>query len=126
MLDPRVRNQKFNAESIKHFMSDYSVCLSSTLSRLDSSQLSIASDKIDEISNGGGQIFSIGNGGSAAISNHLCCDWSKGTYKENYAPISCTSLNSNTALFTAVANDFGFEYVFSEQLNYFGSKILVF
>lgn len=122
MLDPRIRNKKFNSESMKTFMKDYSDCLSLALERLDPSMLSAAADKIDETSKGGGQVFSIGNGGSAAISDHLCCDWSKGTYLENYPPITSTSLNSNMALYTAVANDFGLERVFSEQLKYFGSS----
>ena len=120
MLDPRVKNKNFNSKSMKHFMKDYSDCLSHTLDKLDSYSLTIAADKIDETSKDGGQIFSIGNGGSAAISNHLCCDWSKGTYQENQFPLTCTSLNSNMALYTAIANDFGLERVFSEQLNYFG------
>ena len=122
MIDPRVRNKKFNSESMKTFMKDYSDCLTLALEKLDSSLLSAAADKIDETSKEGGQIFSIGNGGSAAISDHLCCDWSKGTYQENHAPITSTSLNSNMTLYTAIANDFGLERVFSEQLNYFGSS----
>ena len=43
-------------------------------------------------------------------------------YQENHPPIRTTSLNSNMALYTAIANDFGFERVFSEQLKYFGSN----
>lgn len=122
MLDPRVRNKKFNSKSMKDFMKGYSDSLSIALESLDPSMLSAAADKIDEVSKKGGQIFSIGNGGSAAISNHLCCDWSKGIYQENHPPIRTTSLNSNMALYTAIANDFGFERVFSEQLKYFGSN----
>lgn len=122
MLDPRVRNKKFNSKSMKDFMKGYSDSLSIALDSLDPSMLSAAADKIDEVSKKGGQIFSIGNGGSAAISNHLCCDWSKGMYQENHPPIRTTSLNSNMALYTAIANDFGFERVFSEQLKYFGSN----
>lgn len=51
-----------------------------------------------------------GNGGSAAISNHLCCDFLKG------ANINVVSLSCNTPLITAIANDIGYEDTLSYQL----------
>ena len=48
-------------------------------------------------------------------------DWSKGTYQDGQPPITCL-LSANSSLYTAVANDFGLERVFSEQLNYFGER----
>lgn len=61
-------------------------------------------------------IFSMGNGGSAAISDHLACDHGKGvtcnTNFKNYV----VSLPSNGALLTAIANDIGYDEVFAFQL----------
>lgn len=122
MSDPRIRNINFDTTSMTSFMKEYSDHLSGAIKGVDPAPLSMAADKIDDTSKSGGKIFSIGNGGSAAISDHLCCDWSKGTYQDGQPPITCTSLSANSSLYTAVANDFGLERVFSEQLNYFGER----
>jgi phosphoheptose isomerase len=57
-----------------------------------------------------------GNGGSAAIADHLLCDWVKGTYTPSQPAIYVHSLVSNAALLTAVANDFSYEESFARQL----------
>ncbi len=51
-----------------------------------------------------------GNGGSAAISNHLCCDFMKG------ANLKVISVSCNTPLITAIANDISYEETLSYQL----------
>ena len=64
----------------------------------------------------------IGNGGSAAIADHLCADLTKGTYFENNPPLRVTALVSNISLYTATANDFGFENVFIKQIQFYAEK----
>lgn len=54
-------------------------------------------------------VFICGNGGSAATAEHLTNDlFSKG--------IKAICLNSNTSIMTMIANDFGYDQVFSMQL----------
>ena len=55
-----------------------------------------------------------GNGGSAAIANHLCCDFMKGS------GIKTVSLSSNVPLITAIGNDYGYQQVLAKQLGYLG------
>lgn len=55
------------------------------------------------------RVFFVGNGASAAISDHMAADWMKA------AGFSAFSLNSPPAV-TAIANDIGYEQVFSVQL----------
>lgn len=62
------------------------------------------------------QIFSCGNGGSAAISNHLHCDLGKGVAQRLYNQPRIQSLSANSAVMTAIANDRGFDETFSYQL----------
>ena len=64
-------------------------------------------------------ILVFGNGGSAAIADHLACDWTKGVNgaSPTYFP-RVLSLCSNQALLTAIANDYGYEYTFSKQIAY--------
>ncbi|MBW2059713.1 MAG: SIS domain-containing protein [Deltaproteobacteria bacterium] len=62
------------------------------------------------------QIFILGNGGSASTASHFCCDLGKGAVVDGKRRLRVVSLNDNTALLTAYANDFGYESVFVEQL----------
>ncbi|MEZ4661999.1 MAG: SIS domain-containing protein [Caldilineaceae bacterium] len=68
------------------------------------------------------QLFVLGNGGSAATASHIACDLSKNT-RPTDAPYMAAprmrvmSLNDNMALFSAIANDEGYEHVFAHQLD---------
>lgn len=64
----------------------------------------------------GKTIFSCGNGGSAAISNHLLCDFQKGIQTDTDLKPKVVSLSSNIEIITAIANDISYEDVFVYQL----------
>ncbi len=64
----------------------------------------------------GASVFSCGNGGSAAISNHLQCDHLKGVRTETDLSPRVISLSSNIELLTAIANDIGYNDVFTYQM----------
>jgi len=63
----------------------------------------------------GAKIYFIGNGGSAATASHFANDIAIGT-KDYNKPFKAVSLCDNNAIITAIANDYGFEEVFSRQL----------
>ena len=69
------------------------------------------------------RLYIMGNGGSAASADHWVCDYMKGinedTNKHGILTVKAISLASNGPLVTAVANDMGYEYVFSKQLQYY-------
>jgi D-sedoheptulose 7-phosphate isomerase len=62
------------------------------------------------------QVFVLGNGGSASTASHMAADLAKNTIGPNMHRFRIMSLNDNTATLTALANDLGYENVFSEQL----------
>jgi phosphoheptose isomerase len=64
----------------------------------------------------GAAVFSCGNGGSAAISNHLQCDHLKGIRVATDLAPRVVSLSTNIEILTAIANDMGYEDVFTYQL----------
>jgi phosphoheptose isomerase len=64
----------------------------------------------------GARVFSCGNGGSAAIANHLQCDHVKGLRTATDLAPRVMSLSASIELITAVANDMAFEDVFVYQL----------
>lgn len=121
-IDPRIRNEVFDTASLAAFFGGYCDRLSQSLALIDHEALARAVKAVEETSARGGHIYAIGNGGSAAIADHLCCDWTKGTDAQGHNPIASHSLSSNAALYSAIANDFGFAEVFSQQLDYFGKK----
>ena len=64
-------------------------------------------------------VYLIGNGGSAATASHMACDLAKNLHPSWDTPgrrLRVSSLTDNTPLITALANDCGYERVFSEQL----------
>ena len=70
---------------------------------------------------GGGTIFWCGNGGSAADSQHLSAEL-VGRFLNNRDPLSSVSLNSDVAALTCISNDFGYDHVFSRQLEALAQK----
>jgi len=64
----------------------------------------------------GARMFSCGNGGSAAIANHVQCDHVKGVRTTTDLTPQVLSLSTNVELLTAIANDMGYENVFVYQL----------
>jgi len=64
----------------------------------------------------GAWLFVCGNGGSAAISNHLLCDFAKGIQTDTAVLPRVISLSANLEIITAIANDISFEECFVYQL----------
>jgi D-sedoheptulose 7-phosphate isomerase len=62
------------------------------------------------------QVFTLGNGGSAATASHFACDLGKNTVVPGYPRFRVMALTDNMPLFSALANDYGYEHVFAEQL----------
>ena len=60
--------------------------------------------------------FHFGNGGSAANADHLANDFIYAMAKSTGAGIDAVFLCSNSAVLSCLANDVGYEEVFSEQL----------
>lgn len=61
-------------------------------------------------------IFLFGNGGSASLASHMCCDLGKGTAPASGKRLRAIALTDNAALITAWANDTSYENIFAEQL----------
>ncbi len=59
----------------------------------------------------GHKVMFCGNGGSAADSEHIAAELS-GKFKKNRAPLFAEALHVNSAAFSAISNDYGYEHVF--------------
>lgn len=65
--------------------------------------------------NNGKKIILFGNGGSAADAQHIATELS-GRYKKERRGLPALALTTDTSALTAIANDYGFEYMFSRQV----------
>ena len=66
-------------------------------------------------------IFWAGNGGSAADCQHMSAEL-VGRFEKERPPLNSISLTTDTSALTAIGNDYGFENVFSRQLEGIGKK----
>lgn len=64
----------------------------------------------------GGKVILIGNGGSAADAQHIAAELI-GRFKLERASLPAISLTTNTSILTALANDYGYDTIFSRQLD---------
>jgi D-sedoheptulose 7-phosphate isomerase len=68
----------------------------------------------------GGKILWCGNGGSAADSQHLAAEI-VGRFRRDRRGLPSIALTTDTSVLTAVANDYGYEAVFSRQVEALGN-----
>lgn len=62
------------------------------------------------------QVFIMGNGGSASTASHFVCDLGKNTRVPGWADYRVIGLTDNMAIFSAYANDEGYENALARQL----------
>jgi D-sedoheptulose 7-phosphate isomerase len=67
----------------------------------------------------GNRIYFCGNGGSAADAQHLAAEFSGRFYTDRKA-LPAEALHCNTSYLTAVANDYGFDVVYSRMIDGIG------
>ncbi len=65
--------------------------------------------------NRGGKVVVFGNGGSAADAQHLVSEL-VGRFKLERPALPAIALSTNTSILTAIANDYGYDMVFSRQI----------
>ena len=97
---------------LKKYLSD----LTSVIGNLDLDKLEMIYREMDRVRKEQGYIYVFGNGGSAATVGHLICDIGKNTRIESEPHVRIISLNDNMPIFSAYANDEGYDNVFKEQI----------
>lgn len=70
----------------------------------------------------GNQIFTAGNGGSAATASHICNDLAKGCRVHNREGFNAQCLNDSTAVVTCLANDFSYDEIYEIMIKTKGRK----
>ncbi|MDP2044035.1 MAG: D-sedoheptulose 7-phosphate isomerase [Candidatus Omnitrophota bacterium] len=68
-----------------------------------------------------GKVIVFGNGGSASDSQHIAAEL-VGRFKKDRSALAGIALTTNTAVLTSLANDYGYDVVFSRQVEAVGKK----
>ena len=102
-------NEKFVIDYLNesYSIAEYQLSLKDKIIQISSE----ISKKIDA----GGKILLCGNGGSASDSQHIAAEFVN-RFKINRSPLPAISLTTDTSNITSIANDFGFQYIFSKQI----------
>jgi D-sedoheptulose 7-phosphate isomerase len=99
----------------------HAAAVQESLSALDLGAVERVAKRLEAARLRGSTIYVAGNGGSAATAGHWVNDLCKATLHASVRRIRAMCLTDSTPWFTALANDEGYERVFSEQLEAFGS-----
>jgi D-sedoheptulose 7-phosphate isomerase len=102
--------------SSKDLIIDYSTRLQATIASSDWSSVNLLALDMLRCWKEKRQVFFCGNGGSAGNAVHLANDFLYGIAKKTGGGLKAHALSANTAVVTCLANDVGYESIFSEQL----------
>lgn len=103
-------------ESIAAYFDSYAEHLANAARSVRREALEAAQAMLVEAIRRDATIMACGNGGSAAISNHLVCDHARGISYDTGLRPRVHSLAATVELLTAIANDVDYAEVFAEQL----------
>jgi len=78
-------------------------------------QIKIAGDICIKALQNKNKILICGNGGSAADAQHIAAELS-GRFKNDRVALAGLALSTDTSVLTSISNDYGFEFVFSRQV----------
>src|SRR5882672_10625799 len=98
------------------FATDYARRLTSALGNQDWSGVARLAEDLRDCRDSGRQVFLCGNGGSAGNAIHLANDFLYGISKTFGVGLRVTALPANPSVLTCLANDLGYEAIFSAQL----------
>ena len=103
------------------FFADYSSRLQASLATAEWSGVAQLAANIHECWLQKKQVFFCGNGGSAGNAIHLANDFLYGIAKRPGGGLRVNALSANPAVITCLANDIGYDRIYSEQLSVLGN-----
>ncbi len=78
-------------------------------------QISQVAEELKACIKRGGKILLMGNGGSAADSQHIAAEI-VGRFKKERRGLAAIALTTDTSIITSVGNDYGYDYIFARQI----------
>jgi D-sedoheptulose 7-phosphate isomerase len=106
-----------DAESVRHVLADSASLIASLAGQADG--IAAAAAGCVAALKAGGKILTAGNGGSAAEALHMAEEFT-GRFRGNRPSLPAIALTADCTVLTCIANDFGFDFVFSRQVESLG------
>ena len=106
----------------KIFVKNYFNTIKNIADNIDMNQLNFVINFLSKKIKNKNNIFVAGNGGSAAVANHLLCDFNKGVKISSRGRMipKIISLSASIEIITAISNDISYDKIFTSQLeNYY-------
>lgn len=111
---------------MNNFTESYLNLVKSTLDGLNRDSINALTDAFIRAYEAGGNIYTMGNGGSGASASHAAGDFLKGASYGLNKRFKMICLNDNLPSMMAIANDIGWDDIFVEPLkNFLGKDDLV-
>ncbi len=107
-------------QQIKDFLNE-SARLKQTVAETLAGDIQKAIELIRASFQKGGKLLLMGNGGSASDCQHIAAEL-VGRYKRERKAVPAIALTVDTSILTAMGNDYGYEYVFSRQVEALARK----
>jgi len=108
--------------SINDLANNYIVKLSDTLINYNWSNVDLLANELSQAKKKKCKVFLCGNGGSAGNAIHIANDFVYGVAKKTGQGIRAIAFTENQSVITCLANDLGYEFIFSEQLALHGDS----
>lgn len=108
-----------DAKSGLDLLSSHVESLKSLMSGLNLADVEGVGELLYQAWQQGNTVYCVGNGGSAATALHIAADLSWGRRPGDGTRPKAVSLVANSPILTALANDVGYDDVFTEQLKGF-------
>jgi len=107
-------NSKFI--NIASYVDSYFIEIGEAAASVSRQKMELAADILTKAYTEGRVVYSCGNGGSAAIANHLVCDHCKLVRSDTDLMSRIVSLSTTIEMITAIGNDISFDEIFVYQL----------
>jgi len=98
-----------------HDISNYITEHQIAITKIDSNQLRVIADACIHAIKSGGTIYTCGNGGSASDASHFVAEL-VGRFEKERKALNAICLNTDFTTMTSIANDYGYEHIFSRQV----------
>lgn len=121
MTDRPVADPSPFIQAAAEAIADRRLALTDALGQLqaDGAQIGKIADRLVATLSNNGKVLVAGNGGSAAEAQHFTAEL-VGRFKREREPYAVLALTADTAILTAIANDYGYDQVFARQVRALG------
>ena len=102
-----------SSENLKNAIADHQAMFAKLADLIP--QISLVAEELKACIKRGGKILLMGNGGSAADSQHIAAEI-VGRFKKERRGLAAIALTTDTSIITSVGNDYGYDYIFARQI----------